>query len=81
MKNEKKLHEFSYTQNIANFESFFWNLNLSTNRLFWRYVPGPFFSDQIFLATIDEPMMILELVNCFFAKQKPNSKFIIVSEI
>ena len=38
MKNEKKLHGFSYIKNIANFEAFFWNLNLSTNRLFWRCV-------------------------------------------
>ena len=37
-RNEKRknLRRFSYYTNIANFEAFFWNLNLSTNRLFWR---------------------------------------------
>ena len=32
----KKLRGFSYYKSIANFEVFFWNLNLSTKRLFWR---------------------------------------------
>ena len=36
----KKLCGFSYYKYIANFEAFFWNLNLSTNRLFWRCVLG-----------------------------------------
>ena len=35
MKNEK-LHGFSFYQNIAKFEAFFWNLKLSKNNLFWR---------------------------------------------
>ena len=30
----KKLHGFSYTQNIANFEAFRWNISLSANLLF-----------------------------------------------
>ena len=34
----KKLHGFCYYKNIANFEEFVWNLNLSTIRLFWRCV-------------------------------------------
>ena len=32
----KKLLGFSFYINIGNFEAFLWNLNLSTNRLFWR---------------------------------------------
>ena len=32
----KKLPKFSFYINIGNFEAFLWNLNLSTNRLFWR---------------------------------------------
>ena len=32
----KKLLGFSFYINIGNFEAFFWNLNLSANRLFWR---------------------------------------------
>ena len=39
MKNEKNYAGFLITYiSIANFEAFFWNLNLSTNRLFWRCV-------------------------------------------
>ena len=34
----KKLLGFSFYINIGNFEAFLWNLNLSTNRLFWRCV-------------------------------------------
>ena len=38
IKNEKrkKLLGFSFYINIGNFEAFLWNLNLSTNHLFWR---------------------------------------------
>ena len=36
MKNEKKLYGFSYTQNIANFEAFRWNISLSANLLFLK---------------------------------------------
>ena len=32
----KKLLGFSFYINIGNFEAFIWNLNLSTNCLFWR---------------------------------------------
>ena len=32
----KKLLGFSFHINIGNFEAFIWNLNLSTNCLFWR---------------------------------------------
>ena len=32
----KKLLGFSFYMNIGNFEAFLRNLNLSTNRLFWR---------------------------------------------
>ena len=32
----KKLLGFSFYINIGNFEAFLWNLNLSTNHLFWR---------------------------------------------
>ena len=35
----KKLHGFSFYINIGNFEALLRNLNLSTNRLFWRCVP------------------------------------------
>ena len=33
----KKLLGFSFYINIGNFEAFLPSLNLSTNRLFWRY--------------------------------------------
>ena len=37
--NEKrqKLLGFSFYINIGDFEAFLWNLNLSANRLFWRF--------------------------------------------
>ena len=35
----KKLLGFPFYINIGNFEAFLWNLNLSTNCLFCRYVP------------------------------------------
>ena len=40
MKNKKKLRGFSYTWNIANFESFRWNISLSTNLFFsfWNVI-------------------------------------------
>ena len=41
MKNEKKLHGFSYDKNIANFESFCRDKNFSKNLLFLR-------SEQLF---------------------------------
>ena len=38
MKNEKKLHGFSYTKNIANFDAFRWNISLSAKLLFMKSV-------------------------------------------
>ena len=38
MKNEKKIHGFSYTLNIANFEAFSWSISLSANILFLKSV-------------------------------------------
>ena len=32
----KKLHGFSYTKNIANFEAFRWNISLSAKLLFLK---------------------------------------------
>ena len=37
----KKLLGFSFYTNIGNFEAFLWNLNLSTNCLFWRCETHP----------------------------------------
>ena len=38
IKKRKKLLGISFYINIVNFEAFLWNLNLSTNRFFWRCV-------------------------------------------
>ena len=40
MKNKNKIHRFSYTWNIANFEAFCWNISLSANLLFMKSVSG-----------------------------------------
>ena len=45
MKNKKKLHGFSYTKNIANFEAFCWNILLSANLLFLKSETASFFPD------------------------------------
>ena len=49
MKNKKKLLGFSFYINIGNFEAFIWNLNLSTNCLFWRceYLQKAFFGTYV----------------------------------
>ena len=36
IKNEKKLHGFSYSKNMANFESFRWNISSSINFFFQK---------------------------------------------
>ena len=36
MRNKKKLHGFSYSKNIANFEAFHWNISSSINLLFLK---------------------------------------------
>ena len=43
----KKLLGFSFYINIGNSEAFLWNLNLSTNRLFWRCVWYVYIYDKI----------------------------------
>ena len=43
----KKLLGFSFYINIGNSEAFLWNLNLSTNRLFWRCVWYVYINDKI----------------------------------
>ena len=60
MKNEKKLHGFSYSKIMANFEAFRWNISSSINLLFLKSDNQQLFVyKKIFLGLTDSAQLSL----------------------